>query len=260
MILMFEKGVSEMDFVLACLCGVLYFLAKSKIGYTLTTAIGSGLFIGFILGLYFNDLKNGLIIGASIQLIYLGVIHTGGNEPSDGELAAVVAIPIALKTGLDAQAAVALAVPFGVLGIFLDQIRRTSNSIWVRKADKYAEEGNEKGIFHCAFTYPAITAFLLRFIPVFGITLFGADAVEILLQVLPEWVITGFSVAGGILPALGFAIIITIGKTKLLPYFFIGFFAVAYLGINTMAAAVFGACIALLVIFNANNKVESGKE
>ena len=64
-----------MDVLLAIICGILYFLAKSKIGYTLTTALGSGIFIGFILGLYFNDLASGLIIGASIQLIYLGVIH-----------------------------------------------------------------------------------------------------------------------------------------------------------------------------------------
>lgn len=248
-----------MDIILAVLCGVLYYLGTNKIGYTLTTAIGSGLFIGFILGLYFGDVKKGLMIGASIQLVYLGIIATGGNIPADGVLAAIIAIPIALKTGLDANAAVALAVPFGVLGVFLDQIRRTSNSIWVHKADKFAEEGNPKGIFHCAFTYPAILAFILRFVPVFAITLFGSDAVAALLHILPQWVITGFSVAGGILPAMGFAIIIvTIGKASLLPYFFIGFFAVAYLGINTMAAAVFGTCIALLNIFQARDKMKKG--
>lgn len=248
-----------MDVVLAALCGALYFLGTSKIGYTLTTALGSGLFIGFILGLYFGDVTTGLAIGASIQLVYLGIIATGGNIPADSVLAAVIAVPIALKTGLDANAAVALAVPFGVLGVFLDQIRRTSNSIWVRKADKYAEEGNEKGIFNCAFTYPAIFAFILRFVPVFAITLFGSDAVAALLEILPQWMITGFSVAGGILPAMGFAIIIvTIGKPSLLPYFFIGFFGVAYLGINTMAAAVFGTCIALLNIFQARDKMKEG--
>ena len=246
-----------MDIILAAICGSLYYLGTSKIGYTLTTALGSGLFIGFILGLYFGDVVTGLTIGASIQLVYLGIIATGGNIPADSVLASVIAIPIALKTGLDANAAVALAVPFGVLGVFLDQIRRTSNSIWVRKADKYAEEGDAKGIFNCAFTYPAIFAFILRFIPVFVITLFGSDAVAALLKVLPQWVITGFSVAGGILPAMGFAIIIvTIGKPSLLPYFFIGFFAVAYLGINTMAAAVFGTCIALLSIFKERDKMK----
>lgn len=248
-----------MDITLAILCGLLYYLGTQRSGYTMTAPLGSGIFIGLIVGLYFNDVTTGLIIGANIQLVYLGIIMTGGNVPADAALAACIALPIALKTGLDANAAVALAVPFGVLGVFVDQIRRTSNSIWVRKADKYALEGNEKGIFHCAFTFPTIVAFVLRFTPVFIITLFGSDAVAALLDFLPTWVITGFSVAGGILPAMGFAIIIvTIGKATLLPYFFIGFFAVAYLGINTMAAAVFGTCIAMLSIFNAKDKLSKG--
>ena len=68
----------------------------------------------------------------------------------------------------------------------------------------------------------------------------------------------GISVTGGVLPALGFAILLfVIGQKMLLPFFFIGFFAVKYLGINTMAAAVFGVCIALLVVLLSNqNKQE----
>ena len=244
-----------MDPILAAICGVLYFLGKSKIGYHLTTAVGSPIVMGLVMGAYLGDVATGLVIGASIQLIYLGVINTGGNEPSDPELAAVVAIPVAINTGLDGAAAVAIAVPFGVLGTFLDQLRRTSNSIWVRRADACSEKGDDKGIFHCAYTFPALTAFVIRFVPAFAITLFGSTAIEQILAFLPDWVITGFSVAGGILPAMGFAIIIiTIGKPKLLPYFFVGFFAVGYLGISTMAAAVFGLCIALISFFSSADR------
>lgn len=244
-----------MNIAIAALCGVLYFMGTNRIGYGLTTATGSPIFIGFILGLVYGNVPQGLIIGGTIQLVYLGMIATGGNIPADQALAATIAIPVALQTGMSAEMAVGLAVPFGVLGVFLDQIRRTSNAAWIHKADKYAEEGNEKAIFHCAVTYPTIFAIVLRFVPVFVINLFGAEAVQYLLEVLPKWVIGGFSVAGGMLPAMGFAIIIvTIGKKELLPYFFIGFFAVAYLGINTMAAAIFGSSIALLSIFKSSSK------
>ena len=244
-----------MDITLALLCGSLYFIGTNRVGYTLSSVLGSPIFIGFCLGLYFNDVTNGLAIGASIQLVYLGVILTGGNLPTDAVLAATIALPVALKTGLDADAAVALAVPFGVLGVFLDQMRRTSNSIWVRMGDKYAANGDAKGLWRCAFLYPELATILLRFVPVFVLTLFGTDAIISLLDMMPDWVISGFSVAGGLLPAMGFAIILlTIGKPKLMPYFFIGFFAVQYIGINTMAAAIFGACISLLVVFNMSKK------
>ena len=127
-----------MDIALAILCGLLYFIGTNRVGYTLATTLGSGLFMGFVVGLYFGDVAQGMIIGGSIQLVYLGVVYTGGNVPADNALAAIIALPVALTSGIDAQAAVAIAVPFGVLGAFLDQIRRISNSVWVRMGDKYA--------------------------------------------------------------------------------------------------------------------------
>ena len=93
----------------------------------------------------------------------------------------------------------------------------------------------------------------MRFPVVFVAVYFGANALESLLGYLPEWVMHGISVTGGVLPALGFAILLfVIGQKMLLPFFFIGFFAVKYLGINTMAAAVFGVCIAVLVVLISN--------
>ena len=123
--------------LVAAICGLLYFGGTSKIGYHLTTAVGSPIFIGFVLGMIYGQVAQGLLIGATIQLVYLGVIATGGNVPADQALAATIAIPIALQTGMSAEVAVGLAVPFGVLGVFVDQIRRTSNSVWGRWADKF---------------------------------------------------------------------------------------------------------------------------
>lgn len=241
--------------LMAIISGLLYFLGTSRIGYGLTNVVGTPVSLGFIFGLLTGHPTEGLILGASINLIYLGVVFTGGNAPSDGCLAACIAIPVALELGLDANQAVMIAVPFGILGAFVDQIRRTSNLIWLHKADKYAEEGNEVGIYKCAMLYPTIVAFFIRFVPVFVINLFGADFVEALLKFLPAFVTTGLSVAGGILPAIGFAVIImSIGRKELMPFFFIGFFAVKYLGVGTMACAVFGLCIATLVFFKESKK------
>ena len=246
-----------MDVMLAIVCGLLYFLGTSRMGYGLAKSLGSCVFIGFVLGLFMGDVRQGLIIGGNIQLVYLGIVMTGGNVPADEALAAVIAIPIALKSGLDAQAAVALAVPFGVHGSLLDQIRRITNSVFVRMGDKCAAAGDDRGLARVGYLYPMLRDFCLRFIPVFILILLGTDAVAGFMNMLPTWVLTGFKVAGGILPAMGFAIIIlTIGKPSMLPWFFIGFFAVQYLSINTMAAAVFGACIAVLITLKNSASAE----
>lgn len=245
------------QFAIALLAGILYYLGTHRIGYGLTTAQGSPIVYGLIFGWIYGDVRMGLIMGGQIQLVYLGMIATGGNIPADSALAGIIAIPIGLQAGLTVEQAVGIAVPFGVLGVFLDQIRRTTNAYWTAKADVYAENADRKGIFNAAFTFPAIFALFLRVVPVFIITLFGADAVQYLLDVLPTWIITGLSVAGGILPAMGFAIIIlTIGKRSLMPYFFIGFFLVQYFGIGTIAAAIFGTAIAALKFFSEEEEVK----
>ena len=236
---------------IAILSGILYFLGTSRLGYSFTTIwIGQPVALGFIFGLFFGKPTEGLIIGASINLLYLGVVFTGGNVPNDSALAACIAIPVALQLGLDVDTAVTIAVPFGLLGVFIDQIRRTSNLIWLHKGDKYAEEGDEKGIYRCAVLYPTLVAFVIRFVPVFIINLFGATDVQTVLNYLPTFITSVLSIAGGILPAVGFEIIIiSIGRKELLPFYFIGFFAVKYLGVGTMACAVFGICIAILIYY-----------
>lgn len=247
-----------MTLALAIAGGLCYFIGTCRVGSGTYHSLGSGVFIGFICGLVYGDVMTGLIIGASINLVYLGVVAPAGQIPSDEIMASSVAIPLALAGGLSAEMAVSLAVPFGLLGVFIDQIRRTSNIYFLHKADKYAAEGNEKGIYLCGTWYPLAVTFVIRFIPVFILLQLGADAVYKILDILPAFVTTGLSVAGGLMPAIGFAIILkSIGNAKLLPYFFIGFFAVQYLGISTMAAAIFGTCAALIAYFGSTNEKEA---
>ncbi len=247
-----------MTLALAIAGGLCYFIGTCRVGSGTYHSLGSGVFIGFICGLVYGDVMTGLIIGASINLVYLGVVAPAGQIPSDEIMASSVAIPLALAGGLSAEMAVSLAVPFGLLGVFIDQIRRTSNIFFLHKADKYAAEGNEKGIYLCGTWYPLAVTFVIRFIPVFVLLQLGSDAVYKILDILPTFVTTGLSVAGGLMPAIGFAIILkSIGNAKLLPYFFIGFFAVQYLGISTMAAAIFGTCAALIAYFGSKNEKEA---
>ena len=166
-----------MTLALAIAGGLCYFIGTCRVGSGTYHSLGSGVFIGFICGLVYGDVTTGLLIGASINLVYLGVVAPAGQIPSDEIMASSVAIPLALAGGLSTEMAVTLAVPFGLLGVFLDQIRRTSNIYWLHKADKYAEEGNERGIFLCGTWYPLAITFLIRFVPVFVLLSLGSDAV-----------------------------------------------------------------------------------
>ena len=115
-------------------------------------------------------------------------------------------------------------------------------------ADSYAEKADTKGIMRAAFLYPSIAGFIIRFPIVFIIDYFGVSVAQKLIGILPTWLSHSFEIMGGILPALGFAITLTvIGKKNLIPFFLIGFFAVMYLNLGTMAVAIFATCAALLM-------------
>lgn len=208
-------GYLTMDtLVFASLMGLYYWFARLRLGYTFSAMLLQPVVIAVFVGLLLGNMETAMIIGAGMQLVYLGVTSTpGGNVPSDPALAACISIPIAVKAGMDPNLAIALAIPFGVIGVFLDQLRRTLNAAWVHMADKHAETANMAGIMRCAFLYPALLGLVLRFPVVFAANYFGQDVVESFLKLMPHWLTHSFEIMGGILPALGFAItIMVIGK------------------------------------------------
>ena len=234
----------------AIVCGLWFWWAASLAGYSFIQTMKSPLVVGTVLGALTGHLDTGVITGGSIEMVYLGMVAAGGNIPSDRVFAALIAVPIAIQTGVSPETAVSIAVPLGVLGVLVNNVRRTVNAIFVHEADKLADKGDVKGVWRNATIYPLALGFVLRFPLMFAINYFGADFVTAMLGLCPQWLLTGFNVMGGLLPALGFAtVVFMIGKMKYLPLFIIGFFAVQYLKIPTMAAAIFGICIALLVTF-----------
>jgi len=232
----------------ALFAGLWYWIVKTDIGYGITHAIRQPLFTAVPIGLLMGDPVNAIIIGAAIQILYIGLVAAGSNLPADDALAGLIAIPLALATGLSPALAVAIAVPIGIAGVFIDQLRKTVNIIWVHMADRYAADGNTRGIVFANFVFPTAFSFFIRFPVVFFAVLFGADAVQAVLSALPDWLLHGFGVAGGLLPALGFALVMfVIGRRDLLPWFIIGYFFVAYTQIPVIGAAIFGICIVLLI-------------
>ncbi|MCI1858825.1 MAG: PTS sugar transporter subunit IIC [Sporolactobacillus sp.] len=235
-----------MTVVQAFIVALLYWISQAKVWYGFSI-MRMPLSLAPFIGLIFGDVPTALMIGATLQMIYIGSIAPGGNPPADEGLASCIAIPIALTAGIDPKVAVSLAIPVGLLGVVLENVRKTANSAFVHMADRYADTGNIRGIKLSATLYPILLAFPLRFIPVFIAGLYGPNAIQSFVKVLPEWVTHGLAVAGTILPALGFAItMIVIGKKKYLPFFIIAFFLVAFSGINVVGVSIFGICIVFL--------------
>ena len=114
---------------IAICMGIYYWIARLRFGYTISSALLQPATIGVFVGLITGQMVTAMEIGAALQLVYLGVTSTpGGNVPNDPALAGCIAIPLGVMSGMSPELAVALAVPFGIIGVFVDQLRRTTNA------------------------------------------------------------------------------------------------------------------------------------
>lgn len=236
--------------LMAVVMGLMYWIARGMIGgYFAFFFIASPIVVGVVAGLIYGDLKQGLIIGGGIAAAFAGIIAPGGNLPTDSALAATTVIPIALATGLSAEQAIAFAVPMVLVGSFVTNLRKIVNVIFVHRADKCAENGDSAGLTRCAIIYPPLIELPLLFLPVFLVVMFGQDAMLAFMNSVPTWVMHGLEVAGGVMPAIGFALIMNmIGKPKMIPYTIVGFILVKCMGLNNITAGLMAGCAAFLVV------------
>lgn len=214
--------------VQAALIGLGYYFALSPWWFgmnflTFYRPLLAGLCVGIILG----DPSKGALIGAAINLFYLGFISTGGATPSDPALAGWLGTTIAIAGGLSYGEALALAVPLGFLGTIVYYTRMTVDSVFVHLADRYAERGNLRGLTIANVVLPQAFLLVIAAVPVFFAVLNGVPFIVDVIRAMPVWVISGLAVAGGVLPAIGIAMNMRfIFRWPYIPYFFIGYFLV----------------------------------
>lgn len=206
------------------------------------------LWSGFLVALAMGEPIKGMMAAAYINLGYLGWITAGGTMPGNLMVAGVFGTALTLLSGADPKMAITFAVPFSMLGILTWQAYMTINSLWVHIADRYAEEGNIKGVMLMNWVPSGILSFILNGIPAFLMVYYGGDFMKNFLASIPKTLIDGFNVVGALMPALGIAMLLDyLGKKNLLPYYLIGFFAATYLKLDIMAITVFGALIAIIL-------------
>jgi PTS system mannose-specific IID component len=234
----------------AALIAIGYYLANSPwlfgVGYfTLYRPLVAGFVVGCILG----DPAQGTLIGAAINVPYLGFISAGGNLPVDPALPGWIGTTIALAGHMSPASAIALAVPLGLLGTVLFYGRMAIDPIFAHWADSRAEKGDIRGVAFMNVVPPQIFLFVISFVPVFFLALNGPTAVENALNALPLWVTNGLVIAGGILPAIGIALTMRfIFRGSVVPYFFIGFilFTFTHGSMSLVVVAVIGLALAYL--------------
>lgn len=80
---------------------------------------------GLICGIVFGDITQGILIGAAMQLVYIGYFNVGGVQSIDMGIISFPCVAIAMMSGIDTSAAIALATGLGALFTTLEMLCRT---------------------------------------------------------------------------------------------------------------------------------------
>ncbi|MCT4598963.1 MAG: PTS sugar transporter subunit IIC [Vallitalea sp.] len=248
-----------MDLWQALLIGLFAYLGSKRTPWVFGITggwqvIGKPLIAGLIVGIILGDVKSGILAGVAVQAMYIGMITPGGAMPADVIFAGYIGIPLALASGGGADYAVALAVPLSLVGIGVFNFLMSINSIFPHKADKYAEIGDEKGIIRMNIL-GTVPTFVLRFGIVFAVCYFGAPAAEAIINALPESVLHFFKIAGRMLPAVGFALLLkqSVNKTWMIVFFLLGYVMMISTPITITSLAIFAAAIAMIFVMNSGS-------
>jgi PTS system mannose-specific IID component len=234
----------------AALIAIGYYLANSPWLFGLAFfTLYRPLVAGFLVGLILGDPAQGTLIGAAINIPYLGFISAGGNLPADAGFAGWVGTTVALAGGLDATKAIPIAFGLGLLGTIIFYGRMAVDSVFAHWADARAEKADIAGVALMNWLPGQAFLFVASFVPVFLFALNGPAYVLDALNRLPLWTVNGLVIAGGILPAIGIALNMRfIFRGSAIPYFFLGFIlmTVTHESISLVVIAAVGLCLAYL--------------
>ncbi|WP_455136757.1 PTS mannose/fructose/sorbose transporter subunit IIC [Thermophilibacter sp.] len=208
-----------------------------------------------LIGLVSGHLEAGIILGGTLQMMALGWANIGAAVAPDAALASTasaILMVLALNAGSDQQVAIdtaiAVAVPLSVAGLFLTMVCRTIAIPIVHAMDAAAAKGNFGAID--AWQIVAICMQGVRIaIPAAALCFIPDTAVMSALNAMPAWLTDGMSIGGGMVAAVGYAMVINMMATReVWPFFVLGFCLAAISELTLIALGAIGVCLALIYL------------
>ncbi|EHJ55861.1 hypothetical protein HMPREF9318_01181 [Streptococcus urinalis FB127-CNA-2] len=252
--------MSDISFISAILVVVVAFFAGLE-GILDQFQLHQPLIACTMIGLVTGHLEAGIILGGSLQMIALGWANIGAAVAPDAALASVAAAIIMVKGGdfnsKGIAVATATAIPLAVAGLFLTMIVRTISVALVHTADNAAKTGNIAAVERSHF-FALLLQGLRIALPAALLLAVPTSVVQDILNAMPDWLSGGMAVGGGMVVAVGYAMVINMMATReVWPFFAIGFALAAVTDLTLIALGTIGVALAFIYL-NLSEKGGNG--
>lgn len=239
----------------AILLGLVYAFAWSMDNIAGSSFMDRPIVCGALTGLVMGNFEQGLVIGGTLELVWMGFISYAGIINGETRIGAILGTYFALATGNSFDVAISIAMPIVILGGNVSNAYNIVVSYLMHRwADKWAEEGNYKkiGQFHLGVGF--VKLFFMTAI-VFLTVLLGTGAITSLINVIPENVLNGLGKAGEMLTAVGFGMLLNIlWDKRFIGLYFVGFAVAAFLNLNVIAITIIATGLGFVAMYASGNE------
>lgn len=234
---------------------VFYALVQWNSGGLQIATYGYVTLICFVTGLIMGDVTTGLYVGGTLTLMSLGIGQWGGSSVPDYNLGCIIGTAFAIASGQGLEIGLAIGIPVASLGVQLNVFSKGIGSFFIHKVMESAEKKQWKKMN--LYFVTSLCTLLLSIIPMIIVFTIGSDVIDFILVQMEKvpWLLTGFNVAGGLLPAMGFVILIKYLPVKEYGILLVlGFALGAYLNMPMLGTAMIGSVVAFFIYKHLNEK------
>ncbi len=213
-----------------------------------------------LIGLVSGHPIEGITLGGSLQLLALGWANVGAAVAPDAALASVASAIImvmslngsgATDSKVAIDFAITTAVPLSVAGLFLTMICRTIAIPIVHAMDAAAAKGDFKTIEVWQVLAICLQGIRIAIPAALLLVAVTPEAMTAILKSMPAWLSEGMGTGGGMVAAVGYAMVINMMATnETWPFFALGFVlaAISASQLTLISLGVIGVSLALIYL------------
>lgn len=203
-----------------------------------------------ITGLLLGDPISGCMVGALIELAFAGLMPVGGASVPHGTMAGIMGATLCISRGLSPMEALTLSLPFAYLMQYINMLKNTLMSFVNPHMEKIAITGDTKRLVRAHYLTLGVnmlTYFVVSFLCVYA----AQNVIGTVVDMLPQTLLHGLQLAGGLMPAIGFCMMLSIIlKKEFSPFLLLGFVLSCYMSASTvLPIALIALAIALIYYF-----------
>ena len=245
----------------AFIIALAYFVSGAVSLFSGFLALTRPIVLGPIVGMFCGDVKTGVVMGAELEAMYMGVSAIGAVTSIDTATATCVSIGLVIMEGIPLAEGIALASVIGTLTNSLGQIKKGINEACHPILIKILKKKQYKKFTIGMVLQSIIVNIGWTTMIIFLCMLLGSSVVQAVNDKIPAFILRGFEQAGKCLGAVGIGLTAQcIWQKDSFLFVLLGFICVKFLNMPILPTAILGFVIAALLFMNdlnIKNKTEA---